>query len=383
MFLHTIFLLLTIGYISLIIALIVGLYQLRDGKNKQKYFVSVIVAAHNEAENISRCLSSLLRQTYPQELYEIIVIDDRSNDGTIDVVKKYQTEHKNIRSLRIERATGKMAPKKFALSRGIANASGEIILTTDADTIPVATWVETMVRHFEPSVGLVAGFSPLDLAEKDNFISRFIALDSLSLAAVAAGSTGLGNSLTCNGRNLGYRKKAFDEVGGFQKIAQFISGDDDLLLHLIKEETDWEIRYAFDRGSLVHARQPKNFSEFANQRIRHASKGKHYSPKMVLLLSGIYFYNLLLIGYFFGSLFAPKFIFLWLTSFMAKGIADFLLMNRFAMQYRLSHFLTSFPWAAFLHPIYVTIFGLWGQFGKFKWKGKTYNAKSENGKATI
>ncbi len=378
MFLHTIFLLLTIGYIGLIVSLIVGLYRLREGKNRQKYFVSVIVAAHNEEENIGLCLSNLLRQTYPHELYEIIVIDDRSSDGTWEIVQKFQKRHSNVQTLRIDRAPEKMAPKKFALTRGIASARGEIILTTDADTFPEATWAETMVRFFEPEVGMVAGFSPLDLGEKNNLLARFIALDSISLAAVAAGSAGWGNPLTCNGRNLAYRKEAFDEVGGFEKIAQFVSGDDDLLLHLIKEETDWEIRYAFDRGSLVHARQPKNFKEFANQRIRHASKGKHYSAKTVLLLSGIYFYNLLLIGYFFGSLFAPKFILLWLTSFMAKGIADFLLMNRFAMRYRLTHFMTSFPWAAFLHPLYVVIFGFWGQFGKFKWKGKTYNAMYEN-----
>ena len=378
MFLHTIFLLLTIGYISLIISLIIGLYHLQDGKNSQKYFVSVIVAAHNEEENIGLCLNSLLRQTYPHELYEIIVIDDRSSDGTWEIVQKFQERHSKVSALRIDRSPEKMAPKKFALSRGIASARGEIILTTDADTLPESPWIENMIRHFEPQVGMVAGFSPLDLAEKNSFFSRFIALDSLSLAAVAAGSVGLGNPLTCNGRNLGYRKKAFDEVGGFREIARFISGDDDLLLHLIKEETDWEIRYAFDRGSLVHARQPENFNEFANQRIRHASKGKHYSPKMVLLLLGIYFYNLLLIGYFLGSLVAPKFIFLWLTSFMAKGIADFLLMNRFAMRYRLSYFLSSFPWAAFLHPLYVVIFGLWGQFGKFKWKGESYEALSRD-----
>ena len=93
MFLHTIFLLLTIGYISLIISLIIGLYHLQDGKNSQKYFVSVIVAAHNEEENIGLCLNSLLRQTYPHDSYEIIVIDDRSSDGTWEIVQKFQERH--------------------------------------------------------------------------------------------------------------------------------------------------------------------------------------------------------------------------------------------------------------------------------------------------
>ena len=376
MILHLIFILFSLIYFALIILLLAGIHRLATGNNEQQPVVSVIIAAHNESENIGQCLNALVQQTYPVELYEIIVIDDRSTDETAEIVAHFQNQHKNLHLLRVNQVPAKMAPKKYALSVGIERANGEIILTTDADTLPQTIWIESMVRYFEPDVGFVAGFSPLDLYEKRTILSRFMLIDSLSLAAVSAGSFGLNLPLTCNGRNLAYRRQAFEQVGGFDKIGHFISGDDDLLMHLIKNETEWKLTYAFDPQCVVHARPPQNFQQFANQRIRHASKGKHYARKIVLLLSAIYLYNFLLVLYFVGSIFASQLIWLWLASFSMKGMLDFVLMARFAARYRAINFLTSFPWASLLHPFYITIFGIWGQFGKFSWKDREYKSQT-------
>ncbi len=365
-FLFIIFFILTAGYSVLMLTFFLGLFLLNVGKNLQQHTVSVVVAARNEEKNIGRCLEALLNQTYPGERYEIIIVDDRSNDRTAEIIQAAAARSSNIKYLHIESVPPGISPKKNALSAGIRAASSEIILTTDADCTPVSTWLETMVRYFDKEVGLVAGFSPL--VGKKNVWSKLISLDSLSLAAVAAGSAALGKPLTCNGRNLAYRKQVFEQVNGFEAIKGFISGDDDLFLHLVTSQTDWKIRYAFNPGALVYSAAAENFQHFANQRIRHASKGFFYASWLTLSLVVVYIYNLLLVGLLPVSLFIPEFFASWLTAFGLKFCCEFLLLFKMARRFRVGNFLTAYPVAALLHPLYVTVFGLWAQIGKVKWK---------------
>ena len=91
--------------------------------------VSVVVAARDEAAHIASCLRALLAQDYPQDRYEIIVVDDGSTDGTGHIVREFGGETASVRLLRTEGS----GSKKAALSLGIAEARGEVILTTDAD----------------------------------------------------------------------------------------------------------------------------------------------------------------------------------------------------------------------------------------------------------
>lgn len=365
-FLYLIFFILAAGYSILILVFFISLYLLKAGTNSQQQMVSVVVAARNEEKNIGRCLDALVNQTYPSDKYEIIIIDDRSDDKTADIIRKAADQNPNIRLIQIKNVPSGISPKKNALAAGIESAKGEIILTTDADCTPVSTWLETMIGYFENNVGLVAGFSPL--VGKQNFWSKFVSLDSLSLAAVAAASFGIKKPLTCNGRNLAYRKSVFEQVNGFEEIKHFISGDDDLFLHLVSNQTNWKIRYAFDARALVYSMVSENFKHFANQRIRHASKGFFYSNWLTLSLALVYIFNLLLVALFPVSVLISNHFTFWTIGFGLKFICEFLLLFKMASRFRVHDFLTLYPIAAPLHPVYVTVFGLWGQIGKFKWK---------------
>ena len=341
---------------------------MKPGKNKDHISVSVIIAARNEEANIGLCLDALVKQSYPKKMYDITVVNDRSNDGTGDIVKEYAKKYSNIKSLKINEIPDGFSPKKNALANGIAQARGEIILTTDADCAPVPTWIETMVSYFDSDVGLVAGFSPLEKTDRETLFSKMMTLDSLSLAAIAAGSFGIAKPLTCNGRNLAYRKKAYDEVGGFDKIKHFVSGDDDLFLHLITGHTSWKTKYAFDKNALVKSTVPENAGHFASQRTRHASKGFFYSTWLTLSLAAVYLFNLLLVILLPVSIVHPNFLFIWGTGFFLKITSEFIFLFKVASAYHYQRIFTAYPVAALLHPLYVIVFGLWGQVGKFKWK---------------
>ena len=102
--------------------------------------------------------------------------------------------------------------------------------------------------------------------------AAFIQIDALTLAVMAAGTIGIGWATTCSGRNLSYRKKVFDEIGGFSEISSFVSGDDDLFLHTVRSRTAWNTRYAVDPQAAVPSYVTGTLRSFFNQRTRHALK---------------------------------------------------------------------------------------------------------------
>jgi cellulose synthase/poly-beta-1,6-N-acetylglucosamine synthase-like glycosyltransferase len=368
---------LAVGYCFILLILNRGISRLKQGKNAYNYRVSVIIAARNEEKNIGNCIQALVNQSYPANQFEIIVVDDRSLDRTAEIVQNYCRRFINIRLIQVTELAEKISPKKNALQKGIETATGEIILTTDADCIPEPGWVKSMVSYFEPEVGLVAGFSPLESNENQNIIHRLFTLDSLTLSAVAAGTFGLGKPLTCNGRNLAYRRETFDAVDGFKQIYKFISGDDDLFLHLVRQQTTWKFRYAMDRQSLVHSKVPETFKNFMNQRVRHASKGRYYPAWFTIVLAAVFLLNLNLLILIPISFFNSYAVVALLGCLLIKSLGEFILLYRIADLFDYKKLLTVFPLAIILHPFYVVIFGLWGQFGKFHWKDETFSAIQE------
>jgi len=363
---------LLIGFYSVILVLIIaGLFRLKKGTSSKKPFVSIVIAARNEEENLPACLDALVAQTYPAKLFEIIVVNDRSSDGTLSILEKSEQKYNKIQWIDIRKPHPQMAPKKWALDQGIRQAKGEIILTTDADCQPPKKWIESVLTFFEDDVGLVAGFSPLTRMEKLNLFHSLLVLDSMALAGVAAGSIGFGFPLTCNGRNLAYRKSVFIEVGGFESIARFVSGDDDLFLHRVKKNTKWKIRYAADKNAAVPSRPPEKLWDFIQQRLRHASKGRSYAWGLRLGLVAVYLMNLVLIL----ALMLSEFHSLFLNGFIIKSVLEFFIVWKMAHLFGQKRWLSVFPVAMILHPFYVVVLGLWGQIGQFHWKGSSYKSK--------
>ncbi len=355
-------------YAAVLLWLLAGLQRLSSPTCDEKPFVSVIVAARNEEENIQNVLHSLLDQSYAQDRYEIIIVNDQSTDRTADFVRALG--NKRIRLLTTTNRDRVRSPKKNAVNLGVQSARGEIILLTDADCRPPRQWINGLVEYFEPEVGMVIGFSPCELPALSTVADYLLALESLSLAVVAAGTTGWGYAATCNGRNLAYRKKVYNQVGGFEKINRFVSGDDDLLLKLV-QQTEWHIRYAYDRRLAVPTTLVKKLKHFANQRLRHASKGFHYEIKKVIGLIAVYFYNLFVFLSFPLALFTPLSLWVPILLVTIKAAFELLVLYRFASKMGRLNYLWIFPLAELLHVPYVVIFGLAGPFAKFSWKNNS------------
>lgn len=360
---------LLIVYSLLVCGLFIGVLKVRKAQErKTNELVSVIVAARNEAQNLPLLIDSLKNQTYKN--FEVIIVNDRSEDRTLEILINSAKDFEKLKFISVD-SKSEMAPKKNALNLGILESKGEILLFTDADCIPEKDWIEKTLNYFTEKVGFVTGYSP---SKGKGIFSLLAELDTLTLACVNAGTIALGFPMTCSGRNLAYRKKVFEEVGGFGKIANFISGDDDLFLHLVRDLTNWEI--VFCPESSVLTSPPSSFKAFFNQRIRHASKGKSYTLKTKILLASVYLLNLFL---FLSPIF-------WILEFVkleailgilfTKTFVEFLVIFWGISKWKSWKLIPIFPLMELLHIPYVTILGLLGQFLNFEWKEQKFAAKN-------
>jgi cellulose synthase/poly-beta-1,6-N-acetylglucosamine synthase-like glycosyltransferase len=359
-------------YCIVILGLALGIGRLKYAPQAKRPFVSVIVAARNEEQTIGDLLNALLAQEYPS--FEIIVVNDRSADRTGQIIERFQDAQPRVRKLEISSLNPNMPAKKNALSLGIAASKGEILCFTDADCAPPPQWISSLISAFDKDIGLVAGYSPYvsDTPRHNGLFFRsalqsFIRYEEFKGAIWAAGSIGLQRAWLCTGRSLAYRREVFDEVGGFEKIRQSVSGDDDLFLQLVRRTTHWQVRYVTAPESFVLTRPPRTFREFVRQRARHFSAGKFFPLGMKVFFLSYHATNLVLLVSFVEGLASGR---SWqaFVPFFAKCIADSLLFARAVRVFRHKEFATTFLVHEFLYVLYNSFIGPLGFVIKFRWK---------------
>jgi len=366
---------LTAVYCVFLLFVLWGLFQVREGHHQRLHTVSVVVAAKNEERSIEACLRALLIQDYPAECHEIVVVDDASVDATAAIVRRFVRENPRVRLISAGADGGSLRAKKRALQIGIESSGGEIILITDADCRPVPTWISAMVRHFEPSVGLVAG----NIRQDGRAVwQKLRSLERLSIAAVAAGTIGWDHGLTATGGNLGYRRRVFQEVDGFKTLSQPLSGDDDLFVQLVSRETSWKLQYAFEPEASVITEPPSTLSQFVAQERRRTSKGIYYPPWVQILLADIFLMNLALVVTVPFSLAHPAAYPLPLLALGGKAVCELLILIKASRLFKREKLLRFFPLAMVLHIPYFLAFAIWGTLGGYRWKVEVPGASSRS-----
>jgi len=327
--------------------------------------ISVIIPARNEEENIGKLLSSLEKQTYPSHLYEVIVVDDHSTDNTLTVVNSYsfakliRLEFDNINSY-----------KKKAIETGIAAASGDLIVTTDADCIVPANWLKT-IASFKEKTNAFFIAAPVVLENESNLLQTFQTLDFLVLQGITAASVQKRFHNMCNGANLAYERKVFFEVNGFTGIDHIASGDDMLLMQKIAQRFPEKASYLLSKDVIVTTPAAKTWKEFFSQRIRWASKATDYNDiKIFSTLFLVYFFNCALLALFISGFWMH---FLWLgliVILILKTIIELTFIYPVAKFYNKQNLIKWFPFFQPMHILYTVIAGWLGVFGSFEWKGR-------------
>lgn len=333
---------------------------------------SIIIPARNEAANIASCIESICRNNYPAELFEIIVVDDFSDDETSLLVKKMRANISNLELIEMKDVLQHKinSYKKKAIETAVAKARHQWIITTDADCMVPARWL-FLFDEFIRENDAVFVAAPVMFFNTGIFLSVFQCLDFISLQGITAASVGAGFHSMCNGANLAYRKDVFAEVNGFAGVDNIASGDDMLLMHKIKEKYPEQVEYLFSRKAVVKTQAMPDWKSFFNQRIRWASKSTSYSDKKIFsVLLLVYFTNFFLLLLLPAAIYDYHFLFYFIELFVLKAIAEMPFMyaasSFFEMQYLLKWFVPMQP----LHIFYTVISGFLGKFGKYEWKGR-------------
>ena len=364
---------LTALYCLFLLFLIVGTFRVNRtiSSNKKNHFISVIIAARNEDKHLSSLLDNLLKQDYPQDKFEIIIVNDRSTDKTDYILNNFSKKYSQIKYISIQDEIPGLVRKKRALTEGVKHAQGEILLFTDADCRPGKFWLSSMNDVFSRGFDVVVGYSPLECQGKGfgkKIICMLKKLERLAMFTLSDGSIGWNWGITATGRNFAYKKNVFESIGGYEGIGHIPSGDDDLFLQKISKSHSYKLGFATHPGSFVPSIEQKSGSQTFQQEKRRGSKWRYYPAliKSVSLLAFIYLF-LILITFILAlaGVLTWKFF---LIIFLSKSMFDFLILLRGATIFREYISLLVFPLVEVLYAPYFVMFGLLGTFGKYKWK---------------
>lgn len=341
--------------------------RLRTVSQSARPSITVIVPARNEESHIAKCVRSILRNTYPHDRLEVIVVDDGSTDRTVQAVRPLCAHHP-VHIIQAG-ARGQGVGKKAALEAGIQASSGEIIVTTDADCRVGRHWLEAMTQRFDDRTGYVAG--PVVFSPARGMAARVQALEFLGLIAVGAGAIGRDQPILSNGANAAFRREAFEEVGGFPGKTDAGPGDDDMLMQRIAYETSWEVRFCGDPEAVVRTMPPRDLPEFVSQRLRWASTAPRYRHGTIRpMLVGVYAFYVLLLATAVAIPFVPGAAGLLLVALALKIAPEATLLTAAVRRFGSPGWLRWFLPAQLLHVPYVVFFPAAGSLMGYRWKGR-------------
>lgn len=228
--------------------------------------ISVLIAFRNEEKNIGACCNALDRLDYPKDKLEILMLNDQSSDNSPQIVKDYISGGKSFRLINIDSELNNLKAKMNVLAQGIQKSTGEYIFITDADCRPSSNWLKTMLQYFDPSVGMVSGFTILQ-EEQPKLFSRLQTVDWIFLQGLALAASNINKPIGVMGNNLAFRRSVYDQVGGFESIGFSIT-EDHALMRAIINKTNQKAKYVCDKEGIVFSLPVANFKEFVNQRLR-------------------------------------------------------------------------------------------------------------------
>ncbi len=332
---------------------------------------SIIIPFRNEEQNLKRLLDSIAALDYPTEKFELLFVDDFSEDFSVNVINKWRIQNGKIQTTLLENLRLSASPKKDAISRAVPVIENQWIITTDADCIVPQNWLTTFNNYILGNdVDMIA--APVAYDGKMSFLHHFQRLDMLSLQGVTIGSFGIGNPFMCNGANFAYTKKCYSELGGFAGNTTVASGDDVFLLQKAVLKDKSRVHYLKSNGAVVKSKPVDSWSQLLQQRIRWGSKTSDYNTNFGIELALVTF-----LGNFAIVLLALLAVFEiidWRIAaglFVIKSVPDFILLvqtNGFLIGGRLF-----FPFfSAVLYPFFCVMVVLAAVFGKYEWKGRKY-----------
>lgn len=353
-------------YCLAIVALIYGFTKVNSFdylglKPKTKF--SIVVPFRNEAENLPNLLDSFSKLNYPNDLFEVILVDDCSSEEfKVQSLKFKVSVIKNIRTSN--------SPKKDAITTAIQSRNNDWIITTDADCVVNKNWLLAIDNYIQlHKVLMIAGAVSYEC--EDSFLHHFQQLDLASLQGATIGSFGLKKGFMCNGANFAYTKSFFQELNGFEGNDTIASGDDVFLLQKAIAHFPEKVHYLKSQDTIVITKPMNDWKSLFYQRVRWASKTGSYQSGFGKGLGLVVFGgNLGFLFIIYNLLFWEGDFYLLVFLLLAKLIVDFFLIHKTNVFLKnKTHF---YLISSLLYPFFSVSVALYSLAGKYEWKGRRF-----------
>ncbi|GAA4888518.1 glycosyltransferase [Flaviramulus aquimarinus] len=368
--------LLTSTYLLLIGSFVYGFDKIKRFKRHDipaKTKFSIVIPFRNEAKNLPKLLTSIAALKYPKQLFEIIFVDDASEDTSVELIMEFMNAGRNdIQFQLISNKRKTNAPKKDAITTAISIAKYEWIITTDADCILPKYWLDSFDTYIQNS-NTVSIAAPVTYFYENTFLNQFQLLDMLSLQGATIGGFGIKTPFLCNGANFAYNKQVFIELNGFEGNTDMASGDDVFLLEKIVKAYPKQIHYLKCKEAIVVTRSQPFWHELISQRVRWAAKTSAYNNMfgkftglVVLMMNGLIIATLVL------ALFGVFNFKIWFYILIIKFNIDFYLIYKTAVFFNQANVLRTFAFGFIIYPFFSIYVAFISVFSSYKWKGRNF-----------
>ncbi len=340
-----------------------------EDKSPQNSF-SIIIPFRNEAQHLPQLLKSISALNYPPSLFEILLIDDHSEDDSKAICEQWLTKNTRLNISILKNQNLAQSPKKSAIMTALEVAEKDYILTTDADCLLPEEWLLHFDEHLQNNASdLVAG--PVRIIEDANFWTKFQVLDMMSLQVIGLASFKTPSALFCNAANLCYRTQVLKDIQAFDKHKDITSGDDVFNLEAFQKQGK-AVSALVHSDATVWTKAEEDFQSLTQQRIRWASKAKFYSNTLLVALGVLVLLTnlglILSLIFGFSSLDFQWFWWLW----MFKLGTDFYVLYVGNQFFNTALCLRDYLMMLLVYPFVSSFFGLWSLKGDFSWKGRDY-----------
>ena len=363
-----VFILIFLSYLVAVFGLITGwmkaMAQPVAGVVKEK-FISIIIPFRNEEGRIGQLIDDIQEQEYPRDKFEVILINDYSEDASVSVINEALRGPISAKLL-----NNASEGKKAALTKGIRHAIGTIIVTTDADCRVKPGWIRSINNSFsEESIKMT--FGPVRIESDETLLSSMQSLEFSSLIGSGAATAGFGFPTLCNGANLAFTKDVFTEVGGYDGNEHVASGDDEFLMRKVEAKYSNAIRFNNNQNSIVTTYPQKTLNSFLNQRIRWAGKWRHHDgTNSKLLAVYVFLFHL-------SVMIAPFFVlmedvsgYVLLGLLVSKAFVEFFFLRQVCSWLGVPWNTFSFLVLQAVYPLYAVGVAVAALFKKTLWKGR-------------
>ena len=359
-----------IYFFSLIVY--IASYLIKSKKNNicKKYDggISIVVCIRNGEKSVRNLINDLKTQLFNGAL-EFIIVDDESTDNTSKIIRKEIKGDNRFKYISTENYKSNLKYKKRALKKGISVSKYEWLLFTDVDCRFGANWVESMSLNFSNCDYLV-GFS---LVKTNNtLISYFQNLDYKMLMFATNAAILLSTPLASSGQNQSFKRSLFDSIGGYNKIATLLQGDDSIFLQICNKIKSLKVNFSINENSFVYAKTHSSWKQFLLQRIRWAGDANimwKFNKLFYLVIISTFISNFYVIFYFFHYLVTKNISSHFIFILSIKLILEFLLFSIGSIYFKFKNNVVLFLFWFLMQPIYIVLVGATSYFLKyFRWR---------------